>query len=190
MFCDRERLAHSKRKTMHSYLESVQREIDQSVAGLEIHQLAWHREGKWSAAAVLEHLSLTYSGTAKNLQRSLDAGRPRVAAPTLRQRVITFALTGLRYMPHGRQAPAGVVPRGAPPETVLLELRRALAAADSAISRCEAQFGARTKIANHPILGPLTAHQWRVFHLVHARHHLKQITDLRQQMARPASSPL
>lgn len=182
MFCDRERLAHSNRKIMHRYLESIQREIDQAVSGLDPHQLAWHREGKWSAAAILEHLSLTYSGTAKNLQRSLEAGRPRAASPTLRQRVITFAVTGLRYMPHGRQAPAGVVPQGAPPQTVLPEQRRTLAAADEAITRCEAQFGRRARIANHPILGPLTARQWRLFHLVHARHHLKQIVRLRRQI--------
>ena len=168
---------------MHRCLESVQREIDQAVAGMDPHQLAWRREGKWSAAAILEHLSLTYSGTAKNLQRSLAAGYPRGAAPTLRQRLITFAVTGLRFMPSGRQAPAGVVPKGASPEAVLPELRRALAAADEAITRCEAQFGARAKIANHPILGPLTARQWRMFHLVHARHHIKQIARLRLQMA-------
>lgn len=167
---------------MHSYLESVQREVDQAVAGMDSRQLAWRREGKWSAAEILEHLSLTYSGTAKNLQRSLQAGAPRAAAPTLRQRLITFALTGLRYMPEGGQAPAGVVPKGAPAETVLPDLRRNLAAADEAISRCEARFGARAKIANHPILGPLTARQWRMFHLVHARHHLKQIARLRRQM--------
>lgn len=167
---------------MHNSLESIQREVDQAVAGLDPQQLAWHPEGKWSAAAILEHLSLTYSGTAKNLQRSLQAGGPRAARPTFRQRVITFVLTGLRYMPHGRQAPAGVVPQGASPQTVLPELRRALAAADDAISRCEAQFGSPSRIATHPILGPLTARQWRLFHLVHARHHLKQIARLRRQM--------
>lgn len=170
---------------MHRYLESIQREVDQAVAGLDLPQLAWHREGKWSVAAILEHLALTYSGTAKNLQRSLAAGAPRGTAPTARQRIITFAVTGLRYMPQGRQAPPGVVPQGIPPEAALPQLCRSLAAADEAISRCEAQFGARARIANHPILGPLTARQWRLFHLVHARHHLKQIARLRQRMIAP-----
>jgi hypothetical protein len=91
-------------------------------------------------------------------------------------------VTGLRYMPGGRQAPAMVLPTGAAPETVLVDVQRNLAAADDAISRCEAQFGASSKIANHPILGPLTAEQWRIFHLVHGRHHMKQITRIRGQM--------
>lgn len=168
---------------MHSYLQRVQQAIDDAVGGMSLEQLAWHRDGKWSAAAILEHLSLTYSGTAKGLQRSLEAGRPSITPPTAPQRVASFVVTGLRYMPPGRKAPAMVVPKGAPPETVLADVRRNLAAADDAISRCEARFGAGAKIANHPVLGPLTARQWRTFHLVHARHHMKQIARIRQQIA-------
>jgi hypothetical protein len=168
---------------MHSYLQRVQRAIDDAVRGLSLEQLAWHREGKWSAADILEHLSLTYSGTAKNLHRCLGSGRPSITPPTGRQRVAGFVVTGLRYMPPGRKAPAMVIPKGAAPETVLAEVRRTLAAADDAISRCEAQFGAGAKIANHPILGPLSARQWRTFHWVHARHHMKQIACIRAEIA-------
>lgn len=173
---------------MHSYLQRVQQEIDDAVRGLSLEQLAWHREGKWSAAAILEHLSLTYSGTAKGLQRGLESGRPNITPPSAAQRVAGFVVTGLRYMPPGRKAPAMVVPKGASPETVLADLRRNLAAADDAISRCEARFGAGVKIANHPILGPLTARQWRTFHLVHARHHMKQIAHIRAQIAVQANT--
>lgn len=167
---------------MHSYLQRVQQEIEDAVRGLSLEQLVWHQEGKWSAAAILEHLSLTYSGTAKGLQRGLDSGRPGITPPSAAQRVARFVVTGLRFMPPGRKAPAMVVPKGAPPETVLVDVRRNLAAADEAISRCEARFGAGAKIANHPILGPLTARQWRTFHLVHARHHMKQIGHIRTQI--------
>ena len=168
---------------MHSYLQRVQQAIDDAVCGMSNQQLAWHREGKWSAAAILEHLSLTYSGTAKNLERCLAAGRPGITRPTARQRVRGFVVTRLRYMPQGREAPSTVVPKGAPPESVLADVRRTLSAADNAISRCEAQFGAGARIANHPILGPLTARQWRTFHLVHARHHMKQIAHIRAEIA-------
>jgi hypothetical protein len=171
---------------MHSYLQRVQQAIDDAVRGLTLEQLAWHREGKWSAAAILEHLSLSYSGTAKGLQRCLDAGRPSITPPSARQRVASFVVTTLRYMPPGRKAPAMVVPKGAPPETVLADVGRNLAAADDSITRCEARFGSRVKIANHPILGPLTARQWRTFHLVHARHHMKQIAGIRVQIAAEA----
>ena len=167
---------------MHRDLQRLQQEIDQAVTGMSLPQLAWRPQGKWSAAAILEHLSLTYSGTAKGLRRCLEAGHPTATAPTRRERAACFVVTGLRFMPSGRQAPAMVVPKGAPLDTVLPDLRRHLAAADDAIARCEAQFGARIKIANHPILGPLTARQWRMFHLVHGRHHLRQIVRLRRQM--------
>ena len=60
--------------------------------------------------------------------------------------------------------------------------------ADDAISRCEARFGAGAKLANHPVLGPLTARQWRTFHLVHARHHMKQIAHIRAQIAVQANT--
>ena len=168
---------------MHSNLQRVQQVIDDAVRGMTVQQLSWRREGKWSAAAILEHLSLTYSGTARGLQRSLDAGRPSITPPSAGQRLARFVVTSLRYMPPGRKAPAMVVPKGAPPETVLADLQSNLAAADQAISRCEARFGAGVNIANHPILGPLTARQWRTFHLVHARHHMKQIARIRAHIA-------
>jgi hypothetical protein len=50
---------------MHPDLQHIQQAIDHAVRGMSSEQLAWHQNGKWSAAAILEHLSLTYSGTAK-----------------------------------------------------------------------------------------------------------------------------
>jgi hypothetical protein len=47
------------------------------------------------------------------------------------------------------------------------------------IRRCEVQFGEKTKIMDHPFIGPLSGRQWRKFHLVHGRHHIKQIQEIR-----------
>jgi hypothetical protein len=30
---------------------------------------------------------------------------------------------------------------------------------------------------DHPFIGPLTADQWRKFHWVHGRHHIRQMQD-------------
>jgi hypothetical protein len=60
---------------------------------------------------------------------------------------------------------------------------RIAAGADIAAAGAEQRFGARTKLANHPLLGAFTAHEWRRFHLVHTRHHVKQITARRQAAA-------
>jgi hypothetical protein len=51
---------------------------------------------------------------------------------------------------------------------------------DGLITQCETRFGRSTRILDHPVLGPLTARQWRKFHLAHAQHHVKQILRLRE----------
>ena len=47
----------------------------------------------------------------------------------------------------------------------------------SSLDYCERRFGARTKILDHPVIGPLTADEWRKFHWVHGRHHARQIRE-------------
>jgi len=62
-----------------------------------------------------------------------------------------------------------------------------IAAMGELIQRCEERFGAKTRLLDHPILGPLTAEQWRKFHWVHGRHHAKQI--LRLKNTTPSARP-
>jgi hypothetical protein len=87
---------------------------------------------------------------------------------------------GFSYLPEGRKAPKNTEPRGLPLEKVRTEIGLKIAAMDEIIAQCEARFGQETKILDHTILGPLTAAQWRKFHLVHGRHHAKQIRRLRE----------
>jgi hypothetical protein len=51
---------------------------------------------------------------------------------------------------------------------------------DTIIARCEEQIGSRRQLLDHPVLGPLTAAQWRKFHLVHGLQHVKQNKRLRE----------
>ena len=46
---------------------------------------------------------------------------------------------------------------------------------DAIIGQCEARFGRHVKLLDHPILGALNAAEWRMLHLVHGRHHQKQL---------------
>jgi hypothetical protein len=55
---------------------------------------------------------------------------------------------------------------------------------DALLAQCAARFGARSKVLDHPILGPFSIAQWRKFHLVHGRHHVKQIRRLREYVKR------
>ncbi len=147
--------------------------------GFSAEHLSWHPQGKWSAVEVLEHLYLTYTGTIKGLERVLAAGKPLVTPSTWAHRRRRWVVLGFGYLPSGREAPPFSRPRGAAAEKVLAEIGPKIAEMDVMIARCEAGFG-RGILLDHPILGPLSGAQWRKFHLVHGRHHVKQIRRLRE----------
>lgn len=154
--------------------------IDQATDGMSDEQLSWHPEGKWSSANILEHLSRAFSGTVKGMDRLLEAGKLDCRPCTLKEHAFIFAVAHAGFFPPGRKAPEMVVPKGIPPQQAMREVRANLAAVDSALARVEQKFGA-AKVLPHPVLGPLTAKEWRKFHFVHTRHHMKQIRSLRAQ---------
>jgi Protein of unknown function (DUF1569) len=169
---------------MDSRLEKLQQALSESLAGALSEELSWHPPGKWCATEVLEHLYLTYTGTTKGFGRVAAAGRSLATSKTSAQRLGTLVVVVFGHMPQGRKAPAVAQPRGLPPEKVRAEIIAAIGEMDEIITRCEASFGRKAKLLDHPILGPLTAGQWRKFHLVHGLHHVKQILKLRQTPAK------
>lgn len=166
---------------MDAYLRRLQDAIASATSGMTVEDLTRHPEGKWSAAEVLEHLYLTYTGTIKGFERVEREGKPLARTPTLSDRARTIVVTELGYMPEGRKAPERTRPQGMPAEEVVKEIGRRIAAMDELIAQCEARFGRQVRVLDHPILGPLTARQWRKFHWVHGRHHVKQIWRLRSK---------
>jgi hypothetical protein len=166
---------------MDSRLDTLKQSLESAVEGMSSEQLSWHLPGKWCAAEVLEHLYLTYVGTTKGLEKVITRGTPLATSPSMAQRLLTFVVVGLGYIPAGREAPGIVQPRGLPVEQVRNEIWAKLAAMDAIIAQCEARFGRHVKLLDHPILGALTATQWRTLHLVHGRHHQKQLLRLRER---------
>jgi hypothetical protein len=166
---------------MDAYLQRLQDAIASATKGMTAGQLQRHPEGKWCAAEILEHLYLTYTGTSKAFERCLQAGKPLARKPAFMDRLRTFVVTGLGHMPEGRKSPKHALPRGMVPEELVSEIGQRIADMNEAIARCEALYGKRTRVLDHPVLGPLTARQWRKFHWVHGRHHVKQIHRLRHQ---------
>src|SRR5688572_8211967 len=166
---------------MDSRLDTLKRSLESAVDGMSSEQLSWHLPGKWCAAEVLEHLYLTYVGTTRGLEKVIARGTPLATRPSLAQRGLTFVVVTLGYMPAGREAPGMVQPRGLPAEQVRNEIWAKLAEMDAIIARCEARFGRHVTLLDHPILGALTAAQWRTLHLVHGRHHQKQLLRLRKR---------
>jgi hypothetical protein len=137
---------------------------------------------KWSIQQIVQHLCLTYAFTETAFDARLSKGTPTRAKPTLRQRIGQYFLTTLGIFPSGRGAPERV----APPQIVSPVCGRDLVQysadhltrIDRLFSEAEALFGTGRCIS-HMILGPLSIHQWRRFHLIHGRHHLKQIRAIR-----------
>lgn len=173
-------LLEAKRLAMDFYIQRLREALELATAGLTPEQLDRRRGDKWSAAEILEHLSLTYSGTVKGMEKCLAAGKPLATSPTMKQRIAVAVVVGLGHMPEGRKAPERSLPRGLPANQVLPQIWANLEAMDVAIARCEGQFGSKLKILDHPILGPLSSQGWRKFHWVHGNHHAKQIEAIKR----------
>jgi len=169
---------------MDSRLEKLKQSLESSVQGMTSEQLRWHLPGKWCAGELLEHLYLTYTGTIKGFERVMTSGKPLASRASLSQRMRTFVVVGLGHMPGAVKAPAVAVPKGLPIDTVRNEIAAKIEAMDAIIAQCEARFGRRVHVLDHPILGPLTAPQWRKLHVVHGRHHHKQLLALRESAPR------
>ena len=169
---------------MDSRLDKLKESLQSAVEGMSSEQLSWHPPGKWCAAELLEHLYLTYTGTIKGFERVVKNGKPLASRASMAQRVLTLMVVGLGHMPAGRKAPAMVLPKGLPAEEVRNQIGAKMAAMDLIIAQCEARFGRRVRLLDHPILGPLSAPQWRKLHLVHGQHRLKQILQLRENATR------
>ncbi len=164
---------------MNSRLDKLNESLQSAVEGMSSEQLSWHPPSKWCAAEVLEHLYLTYTGTITGFERVMRKGKPLASRASMAHRLLTFVVVRLGHMPTGRKAPAMVQPRGLPVEQVRNEIGAKIAAMDAIVAQCEARFGRRAHVLDHPILGPLNAMQWRKLHLVHGQHHLKQLHQLR-----------
>lgn len=140
-------------------------------------------ESKWTIEQIVEHLSLTYGATATALEARLAKGTPTQAKPTMPQRLAQFTITQCGLFPSGRKAPDGVTP----PSTQEHRSGSALCKAvhdrivrmDQLLEQTKAMFGNKQAV-NHMILGPLSVHQWKRFHLIHGLHHIKQIRSIRK----------
>jgi hypothetical protein len=166
-------------KPVHPHLDRCLAIVLDVTAGVGDEATVRRDPNKWSVVEIVEHLTRAYSGTAKGFERCLEKGAPLASAITLKQSLQQFALINLGYFPEGRQAPKHIIPTGELDLNAVLDaLRRDLARLDEAARKTRQALGAG-KMLDHPILGPLTIDQWLRFHVVHTRHHAKQIAGRR-----------
>ena len=157
--------------------------LRESTDGLSEAQLAWHPEGKWCIAEVLEHLNLSYTGTIKGLEMRLAEGKPKNSKRTLKNAIQQFVVLDIGYFPHGRKAPPVAAPKGMPDCRKIVSTTLAnLETMAKLIEQAETRFKSSDIVLDHPVLGPFTVPQWPRFHRVHGLHHVKQIENLKRSM--------
>ena len=162
---------------MNSNLAQLHAILAGALRDLSPDQLTRHPEGKWSPAEILEHLNLSYTGTIKGFERCLQSGATNASADRSRTRWRRLLIVNVGYFPPGRKSPERAMPRGTPPEKVTAEILGNVVRMDDLIQECETRFG-RKPVVDHPVLGPLNSSEWRKFHLVHGKHHAKQLRRL------------
>ena len=164
---------------MNSKLSDLTNELTRVINGMSVEDLSRHPEGKWSSAEILDHLNLTYRSTIKNCERCLAAGKSGASVDRKSRRWERRVLIWLSYFPSGGKSPERALPRGTPITQLTTEIFENITRMENIIAACDAQFGHGNPIAEHPMLGPLTASEWRKFHWVHGRHHARQIMRLK-----------
>jgi len=167
-------------------LEELNSEMARALSGLsasESQARPVHRSNAWSIQQVVEHLLLTYTLSTAAIEERLAKGTPTRKPPTLKHRIVQFFVLELSYFPR-REAPMNVRPVSNPTPRSGPELAAAVTAAlstlDSVLNRAEEMFG-DARCMTHGILGPLSSRQWRMFQLVHGRHHIRQIIAIKTQ---------
>jgi hypothetical protein len=172
---------------MHRDLRTLDAEVTAALRGLATRETqetpAGHPE-KWSIQQIVEHLLSTYRGSTPAIKARVDKRSGTQAKPTLRQRIGQFFVIGLGHFPAGRKAPEAVSP-SAPVtlrsgDDLASKVTAELVKLDGVAAEAERIFGNRRAVS-HMVLGPLSMQQWRRFHLIHGRHHIKQIMKIRKQ---------
>lgn len=134
--------------------------------------------GTWSPELLAEHLALVEVSTARLIARRLfvEPSTPGLIAETATKEALLR-----RVLPdRGRAAksPEFVTPSGrwVGREDVIGAFREARAQTIRELSDPSRDLHAY--VAAHPLLGPLTAHQWGVFLALHVERHLAQLDEL------------
>jgi hypothetical protein len=172
---------------MNPVLSQLERELSSALHSLDSTQtqllIADDDPSRRSIHQIVQHLLLAYASTAASFESRLAKGTPTRARPTTRHRAVQFVVITLGLMPGRHQAPPEVTP--ADPASPLSgdelthAVSQALANLDLIFNHAEQSFGP-TPCLTHFTLGPLSAPQWRRFHLSHGRHHIRQILSIRR----------
>lgn len=167
---------------MHPVLKSSLEPLAQLIASVTLEEAQVSPlpgQGRWCAQQIMEHLMLSYELTSTSVSRQLKTGR----VPKNRRSILRFVLRvqtiGMGYMPDGVPAIRSVRPDEFTPESGSAIAERFLDAAeemDRLLVAARKKFGIQA-CGEHPLYGVMRVDEWRRYHAVHARHHLKQLRN-------------
>lgn len=131
--------------------------------------------GKWTPAQIVEHLALGLSLSADTFKARKHhapmSRRPRTPA----EKIAKLFIFGFRWFPPGRKAPERTTPAtGVTRVDAEQHFLAALEAWDQ-VDRALLPERRTNLFVKHPRMGDLTVEEWMRFHMIHARHHAKQI---------------
>lgn len=164
---------------MGPYLDELSKLLESTTSGMDDETLTRAPAGKWCAAEVLEHLRLTYTGTAKMLERNREQAVVEAAAVDERVRAARHLIFDQNGFFEGLQAPPFATPKTPPDASVRIRIHDDLRRLSAALDEAEQRRGKGANLGNHFALGPLTGEEWRHFHYAHGLHHAKQLEALR-----------
>ncbi len=133
--------------------------------------------GKWTPAQIVEHLALGLEASAAKFAERRAKGSMARRSRTARELVARLLVFGLRWFPPGFRAPDGAAPAARVDRAaVVARFRRGLALWEQ-VERDLLPTRRHDLFVKHPALGDLTMDEWLRFHLIHARHHARQIRE-------------
>jgi hypothetical protein len=161
---------------VHPDLRQCRDELRRVIDGLTVEQAEAPRGDRWSIAAILEHLDLTYARSAEGVEHRLRKGTPpERSRRSLYQRLGRTLIVTFGYFPAGRSSPEVVLPTGRPFVETRAIIETHLMLLDQRLLEAARVFGARRPLSRHPVLGLMSVSDWRRFHLAHTRHHVRQV---------------
>lgn len=139
----------------------------------------WYRAppGKWSPVQIVQHLALGVEYSARTFE-SRRAHAPMQRRPRSPKELIGYVLVlRLGWVPRGRRAPTATRPADRPERTVVERQFREAVQRLLALERELLPARRADLFTKHPVLGDLTLPEWGRFHILHCRHHAKQIRE-------------
>jgi hypothetical protein len=113
-------------------------------------------------------------------------GRPTRSHATPSQLFARFFVFGTGVIPVRRKAPEITLPLAEAPQPLptgdilISSVSARLIDMDKVLDKAQGHFHS-SPCLSHFAFGPLSIPQWRRFHLVHGRHHIRQILAIRRE---------